>query len=60
MPKAHAADMPIFVIFLSEKCHPANPAIELTHSRCYRKGYFEPVLSHKAVDRMVVMLIILV
>jgi hypothetical protein len=54
------ADVPIFVIFLAEKCHPANPAIELTHPRCYRKGRFEQVLSSKPVDRESAMRIILV
>ena len=50
-PTAPVADVTIFVIFLSEKCHPAHPAIELTHPRCYRMGRFEPVLSCKPVDR---------
>jgi hypothetical protein len=54
------ADVPIFVIFLSEKCHPVNLAIELTHPKCYRKGRFEPVLSCKPVDRGIAMRIILV
>jgi len=50
--------MPIFVIFLSEKCHPAHPVIELTHPRCYRMRRFEPLLSCKPVDRGCAMRII--
>jgi hypothetical protein len=53
--RSHCAD---FCHFLPEKCQRANPAIELTHPRCYRKGRSEPVLSRKPVDRGVAMLII--
>jgi hypothetical protein len=59
-PNSSSGRAPIFVILLSEKCHSANPAIELTHSRCYRKGRFKPVLRRKAVDRGGAVLIILV
>jgi len=59
-PTALEADVPLFVIFLSEKCQPATPAIELAYPRCYRKGCSEPALSRKPVDSGVAMLILLV
>jgi hypothetical protein len=39
---APVADMPFFVISLSENRHPTNPAIELAHPGCYRKGCAAP------------------